>query len=454
MPHTARELKRLLGLPSTRTGLLQEVLLRDPAAAVAVVRQLGRLRPSAAEQVTDLAHALSLVGLETLPELLGPIPALSESPSGRPNARDGYSASVHAAAYAGQLARRLGPAQDTTLATAALLQSPAVIALWSADPAAAARATSAAKRGAPGDQAWSEQLGAPLDQVNRALAEAWSFPGLARQALAQGESRSRAEQAVWLAAELARSSGAGWGHPDTGRTTRLLADFLGSEPDEAAAWLRREAVEAARALAPWGYPAPGFELLYMPGDEPPDTEAQDDAVAPDPEAADAAAPTEPAVSTAPATGASEIQALVTRFMRDIQTETGAAQVMFAMLSRDRRRLRTRLVLGIEANHGLRSLDLELGQRHLFGLLMGKPQSLWLKPDNAGRYLELLPEEQRGWLDPRGSYLMSLFAGERPLGLFYAAGAASGESGYRRFRDLCQATAEALAGATANPQPRG
>jgi HD-like signal output (HDOD) protein len=432
MPHTARELKRLLGLRSTRTGLLQEVLLRDPAAAVAVLRRLGRLRPSAADQVTDLAHALSLVGLETLPELLGRIPALPETGSGRPDPRDGYSTAVHAAAYAGQLARRLGPAQDTTLATAALLQSPAVIALWGTDPAAAARATRAARRGVPGDLAWSEQLGAPLEQVNRALAQAWSFPGLARQALAHGESRSRPEQAVWLAAELARSSASGWGHPETSRATRLLADFLGLEPDQAAAWLRREAVEAARVLAPCGYPAPGFELLYMPSEDRQAEETSDDGVA----GKEVVGPS-----------AADVQTLVTGFMRQIQAETGAAQVLFAMLSRDRRHLRTRLVLGIEPGQGLRTLDLELGQRHLFGLLMGRSQSLWLKPDNAGRYLEMLPPAQHDWLDARGSYLMSLFAGEHPLGLLYAGGAATNEAGYRRFRELCQATAEALAGAT-------
>ncbi len=445
MPHTARELRRLLGLPSTRAGLLQEVLLRDPAAAVALLRRLGRLRPSAADQVSDLAHALSLVGLETLPDLLGRIPALPEHGPGRPDPRDGYSAAVHAAAYAGQLARRLGPAQDTALATAALLQSPAVIALWSTDPAAAARATRAARRGVPADQAWSEQLGAPLEQVNRALAQAWSFPGLARQALARGESHSRSEQAVWLAAELARASASGWHHPDTGRATRLLADFLGLEPDQAAAWLRREAVEAARALAPCGYPAPGFELLYVPGDEPADDRADDPGAAGQAAAEDPPAdPPGPGAAAEPA----DVQALVTGFMRRIQAETGTAQVLFAVLGRDRRRLRTRLLLGIEPGHGLRDLDVELGQRHLFALLMGKPQSLWLRPDNAARYLELLPAAQHDWLDARGSYLMSLFAGERPLGLLYAGGAATDEAGYQRFRELCQATAEALAGSGA------
>jgi HD-like signal output (HDOD) protein len=443
MPHTARELRRLLGLPSTRAGLLQEVLLRDPAAAVAVLRRLGRLRPSAAEQVTDLAHALSLVGLDTLPELLGRIPALSGSGTPAADPRDGYSTAVHAAAYAGQLARRLGPAQHASLATAALLQSPAVIALWSTDPAAAARATRAARRGVPGELAWSEQLGAPLEQVNRALAQAWCFPGLARQALALGESRSRSEQAVWLAAELARSSASGWNHPDTGRATRLLADFLGLEPDQAAAWLRREAVEAARALAPCGYPAPGFELLYMPGDEAPTEDSENDQSA----GADTASAPADARRTEAGPAGADIQALVTGFMRRIQSETGSTRVLFAMLSRDRRRLRTRLVLGIEPGHGLGALDLELGQRHLLGLLMGKPQSLWLRPDNAARYLELLPAEQRGWLDASGSYLMSLFAGEHPLGLLYAGGSSTGESGYLRFRELCQATAGAMAAAT-------
>jgi hypothetical protein len=189
----------------------------------------------------------------------------------------------------------------------------------------------------------------------------------------------------------------------------------------------------------------------MPGDEQPGENAPDDSVAdegaanPPTAATQDPSPASAAIGPGPATA--DIQTLVTGFMRRIQGETGSAQVLFAMLSRDRRRLRTRLVLGIEPGHGLGALDLELGQRHLFGLLMGKPQSLWLKPENAARYLGLLPAEQHGWIDARGSYLMSLFAGERPLGLLYAGGATAGETGYRRFRELCHATAEAMAAAT-------
>ena len=50
MQETARELRRLLDLRSTRNQQLQDVLLSDPAAAIAVFRELGQRAPVPAKR--------------------------------------------------------------------------------------------------------------------------------------------------------------------------------------------------------------------------------------------------------------------------------------------------------------------------------------------------------------------------------------------------------------------
>ena len=48
------------------------------------------------------------------------------------------------------------------------------------------------------------------------------------------------------------------------------------------------------------------------------------------------------------------------------------------------------MIGGAADDGLRRLDLDLRERHLFSALMGRPQSVWLNAENAARYRAHLP----------------------------------------------------------------
>ena len=76
MRETAQELRRLLGLHSTRNQELQRIALSDPAAAIAVFRRLEQARPGACQQVTDAAHAVSLIGMDPFRRLLDALPEI------------------------------------------------------------------------------------------------------------------------------------------------------------------------------------------------------------------------------------------------------------------------------------------------------------------------------------------------------------------------------------------
>ena len=67
--------------------------------------------------------------------------------------------------------------------TAALLQNPAVLALWEAEPKSALRASRAVRDGVAVDAAFGAELGEPREDANRRLAGAWALPGLARPAM-------------------------------------------------------------------------------------------------------------------------------------------------------------------------------------------------------------------------------------------------------------------------------
>lgn len=441
MRETSRELRRLLGLRSTRNQQLQDVLLGDPAATIAVFRELDHTRPGAGETVTDAAHAVSLIGLGPFRRLLDSLPEVEPQKlhgSRMPGKESAYSQAAHAAFYANALSRHRGTTENREIPTAALLQTPAILALWHAEPESAQRASNAVRDGVPTLVAFGAELGESLEDVNRRLAGAWSFPYLAQQAMGDWDDFNPRPHMVRLADGLAQTTAASWQHEDSETFTALLSKFLNLSVDQATAWLHRQATDAARALSRYDYPLPGFELIFMPHESEGQDEEDDHAI---PEFG--APRAEQAPPETPPAG--DLHSTMADVMRRIRDQTGSARVIFAMLSEDRSRLRTRLALGGKPQDGLRRLDLDLAHKNLFTALMGKPQSLWLNPGNVDRYQGHLPAPLRGMLGPEGAYMMSLFVRDKPLGLLYGDGATLSEQGYRQFRDLCLEAGAVLGG---------
>ena len=132
-------------------------------------------------------------------------------------------------------------------------------------------------------------------------------------------------------------------------------------------------------------------------------------------------------------------------MKRMQSEAGIGRAVFAMLNRERTELRARMALGCDKQDPIRQFRLDPRHKHLFGLLVGKQQSIWVKPDNRARYaayLKPLPLDERS---QPGFYAMSLFVREKPLGLIFADCGSLSEAGYKQFRVLCREVTRTLAG---------
>ena len=256
---------------------------------------------------------------------------------------------------------------------------------------------------------------------------------MARQALGDWDDFNPRPQVVRLADEIAQTTAIGWYGEHTDALTTLLGEFLDLDQDQAASWLHCQSIDAARQLGAFAYPLPGYRLAMIPSDEEEDdddefplpTTRNDSRVAAKP-------PAQP-----------DLNATLGAIMKRIRREAGANRVVFAILNRERDRLRTRLALGAATGDGLRRLDLDLGQKHLFSILMGKPQSLWLNSGNMAKYVPYLPEPLHGMLASDDTFMMSLYVGDRPLGLMVGDGNGLNADGYRQFRDLCQEATTAL-----------
>ena len=431
MPHTARQVRALLASPRSTNAQLEAVLLCDPAATLALYRATERLRRGAVDELTGPAHALSLIGREAFRQAFEKLPEMRARPLQHIlSPAFAYSQAAHAGWYAEHIGRLMGFGHPVEMRVAALLQHPAVLALWTTDFEAAARATNAMRDGVGFSTAFTAERRRPLKEVNRLLAIEWSLPRLAREVAGDWDPASRLPQSVSLAVRLALVAAAGWPETESRLHAEVLAGLLPHHHRDAEAWWHRQAVAAARALHPYGYPLPARELLLLPGGEeevelPPLRKRR----------AAPAAPSRPGLAEVLAEG-----------LRRVQQTTGLGRVLLVMPDRDRRQLRTRLALGLEADHPLRRLVLPARRKHLFALLLAKPGAVWIRADNRDRYapyLETLPLDETA---EKGFYAMSLHLQGRPLGVLYGDHGSLGASGFETFqaagRDLI-ASLEAL-----------
>lgn len=81
----------------------------------------------------------------------------------------------------------------------------------------------------------------------------------------------------------------------------------------------------------------------------------------------------------------------------------------------------------------------------FARLLEKPQSLWFNPVTAAQFTPLLPNDLRSVYATAHFCAMSIFLGDKPLGVILAdcADAALSEHHYQHFKQICLLTSRAL-----------
>ncbi len=135
-----------------------------------------------------------------------------------------------------------------------------------------------------------------------------------------------------------------------------------------------------------------------------------------------------------------LQEQVILTFREMREKLGVKRAMFARLTPDNRVLKVKFVIGAEKNAPLRQFQLNLDDKHLFSLLMKRPQCFWLKPANRDKYLPLIPESLQPSLEMSGFFAVSIFVRQQPLGLIYVDFPSLEhltQEGYELFRQLGQ-----------------
>jgi hypothetical protein len=111
--------------------------------------------------------------------------------------------------------------------------------------------------------------------------------------------------------------------------------------------------------------------------------------------------------------------LVNACLKGLFQDLGLARVSLLMLSADKKQLQNRMSLGLEETSRFRQFTVELGKAGLFRILLQKPQAILITRDSLAQYQKLLPSNMLASILTDNFMAMSLFVGNKPIGIVYA-----------------------------------
>lgn len=118
-----------------------------------------------------------------------------------------------------------------------------------------------------------------------------------------------------------------------------------------------------------------------------------------------------------------------------------------LLSKDKLNLQNRMSQSIPKESPLHSYQTEVSNSGLLKLLLTKPQAIWINPANFEKYQKLIPPSLLECTGTHDFVAMSLFIGEKPIGIVYAdrfeATPGIDENGFNQFKQLISLTSKAL-----------
>ncbi|MCX7627650.1 MAG: HDOD domain-containing protein [Methylophilaceae bacterium] len=444
---TLQRLRQLRSNSNVSAAKIGAEIMVDPMLTFKLMRlaNAGK-RGEFAQRIAIPEHAVMMLGLDAVFEQMQKTPVVehhlsSDAASGllRCAAR-AYHAACHAREWA---IKRLDINPDEVY-VAALLHGLGEMALWAAEPELMLILERDRLR-QTGSAAEQERLGFTLEALSLALAQHHNLPPLVMAALhPESPEEPVRVRHVRLACRLSRDTERGWYDAAVIADLEQIAEARRLSLDETVAQVHRAAVEIARRRTFPGVHPPARWLPMLPGEWPLEeattsVNAASSPARPQHESGDAQSRHHAAGTSATL---HDVIAQTARSMSGM----GLRRVVFALLTRDRTTLAAKYVVGVEEGAALRSFRFSMDTRHLFSVLMAKPQAVWMTPANRQKYAAYLNEDIAGVTSGHEFFAMSVSVHGRMVGLFYADGAGSALSheGYEKFKTLCLQAATRMA----------
>lgn len=472
MRRTSEALRRLARVHDPDLTQIVDVIRQDCGCAIQLLRCVSELRSK--RQISELCtleRAVVMLGSRKALSLSDELPVVEELLGG--NRLAGYMRvaawSYHAARQAVDWARIRRDRIPEEVELAALLNGLAELVLWRFGKQEMLRLEAAPRidvfdEASPG-KAEMQVLGFGIQELGRELAKRWQLPSLVHTCLIPINALEPRALGPMFAAKLARTVQRGWYHPTALELVNMAGDYLEASPGEGATRVHATAVNTCRTVDFHGEAAVAAGLLYS-GEIPQITHQPQQAVRTRRSDTSTKKPRS-AVQKAPiVVGVAEPDlavyhralerldgqnpggnAILETAMNGLHLGLALQRVLFAVMIPKEDTLRIRYAAGVADDPRFKGFLLSLSPPHLLTRVMEKPQALWVHKGNVDKLWHHVPQRLRDLIKVKTFFMMSVFANGKPVGMFYADRAASGDgldqTGFMGFKSVCTQTGQAL-----------
>lgn len=409
---------------------LADIVLKDPLLTAQALRYINqRQKNSMSADITTIKGIVMLMGVRPFIEHFIRMPVLEDVLQSHPRMIAAIHKQIADSRFAAKMAREFaGERYD------AHLDEIFISALFSRLPEILELLVRETDSSAPHGH----------DEAHALLA-AWSLP-VSLSTLLSDPGDEIASRVVLQHAslQLAHLLDRGWWQSGVGESLRVMAEILNTSVDEVWQRANRLMLNFARnEPQKQGWPAARW-LPMLPGEWPAPAAALAPAPVPRPEK-DILAERMQALHLAGVQGtpANQIMGLAVRALGE---GLGMRRILFALLVAGENAIKARFAHGIEVGDPARQLYIKLDEPHLLTRLMLKQQSIWLNASNAASLEPILPEGFRAQVGPEDFCAMSVFVGDKAVGLIYAdrqGGDALTDMHYQHFKQIGLLTSRAL-----------
>ncbi len=432
---------------------IADIIMLDPGMSIALLQKTNARLKKSRRPVADTIHtAMGMLGLPAITKLIHQLATLGNFSSNKATSdrfRQLLSQSHHAIAQLNIYAKLQGLQRIDDTRTAMLLHNIGEMYACLHDPDKYQSYHRQLYSKPDQSDLVSQVFGFDFLHLGILLSQQWALPDLLIESYKSQKNQSRKSSLIHLAGELAKQAELGWYHKSMLLAQINCASFLNLTTINTRQHIQSAALAAAKKSTISGIFPAAARLILLPDidrpavvkkpavEKPQSVEVQSLGVQ------SIGAQMKALLQSSKATQSLIINLLLNYLFKDM----GFSRVVLMTLSSDRKTLETRTGKGLDEGSSFLKLQLQIANAGLLKSLLLKPQALCLNASNYRKYESSLPGIFKATCLCDNFALMSIFIGNKPIGLIYCDRSVSGKAidkaTYDEFKTSIMTTSKAL-----------
>ena len=430
LSETIEDVKRLCKMDNVSIPELTDVVERDPGLTVQILRTSNqRKRSSLSTEVSSVNQALMMMGTEQLSRFPEQLPSLDETlnEDQREKLLAIFALAYHAGRQSADWAvQRRDMTPDEVFAAAELhFIGEMLLAIVAPEKLQEIEDIRREKRIASSEAQYLV-LGFTFNQFTRALSRKWQLPSLVEEALHDSNAQYPRAYGIMLGVQVACSAFIDWHSEKTMELYEKTAEWLGYDVGIVVRDSHVLAVKIADNSKIYRVRPAAALLPLLPAVlKEQQQEAEQETIPDSNEYADICLNPQPAVLKAALTEISKMGPgnkaidIIAKTVRGMHDGIGLNRVVFAKHDLNSNSLKGIVIAGSSNDPVFNRFEIKLDLPHLFKRLLEKPQAVVINDSNRQKFWSLVPPEFAKFIGTNSFTAMSIFAEDKPLGLFYA-----------------------------------